>query len=59
MNMGGIRKGRRNCWSCGAGIDEEGKIVAWESKASGFTGPQWNGSLLGPSFGEFAFWATA
>jgi nicotinate dehydrogenase subunit B len=31
------------------GLDEEGKIVAWESKASGFTGPQWTSSLLGPS----------
>jgi nicotinate dehydrogenase subunit B len=31
------------------GIDEDGKIVAWESKASGFTGPQWTSSLLGPS----------
>ena len=31
------------------GIDEDGKIVAWESKASGFTGPQWTSSLLGPT----------
>jgi CO/xanthine dehydrogenase Mo-binding subunit len=31
------------------GIDADGKIVAWESKASGFTGPQWTSSLLGPT----------
>jgi nicotinate dehydrogenase subunit B len=31
------------------GIDAAGKIVAWESKASGSTGPQWTGSLLGPT----------
>ena len=31
------------------GIDADGRIVAWESKASGFTGPQWTGSLLGPA----------
>jgi nicotinate dehydrogenase subunit B len=31
------------------GIDAAGKIVAWKSKTSGSTGPQWTGSLLGPT----------
>jgi CO/xanthine dehydrogenase Mo-binding subunit len=31
------------------GIDSKGKIVAWEGKSSGFSGPQWVGSLLGPT----------
>lgn len=31
------------------GLDQDGKLVTWESKASGPTGPQWTESLLGPS----------
>ena len=31
-----------------AGLDPDGNLVAWESKAAGPMGPQWTESLLGP-----------
>ena len=31
------------------GLDRDGKLVAWEGKASGAAGPQWVASLLGPA----------
>jgi nicotinate dehydrogenase subunit B len=31
------------------GMDTNGKLLAWEGKATGVAGPQWVGSLLGPT----------
>jgi nicotinate dehydrogenase subunit B len=31
------------------GLDQDGNLVAWESKVSAPTGPQWTESLLGPA----------
>ncbi len=31
------------------GLSADGKLVAWESRAAGATGPQWTESLLGPA----------
>ncbi|MDE3195094.1 MAG: xanthine dehydrogenase family protein molybdopterin-binding subunit [Acidobacteriota bacterium] len=32
-----------------ASLDDRGNIAAWESKATGSTGPQWTETLLGPT----------
>ena len=41
-------KGPAHLLELRGGLDQAGKLLAWESKTSGPTGPQWTDTLLGP-----------
>jgi nicotinate dehydrogenase subunit B len=42
-------KGPAQLLEVSAGLDKDGKLVAWESRATGAAGPQWTEGLLGPT----------